>query len=152
MREDAALPEPEVPATPARPTGRGVVLVFLGGSLGILCRLMVTIRFPSRLEDLALGTLTVNLLGSFLLGWLVAALMRSDAAPEKRARTRLLLGTGLPGGFTTYSTLTLDVLEWFEAGQGAYAVGYALGSVVLGVCAAFLGILLGSLTRRGKAA
>lgn len=88
-------------------------------------------------------TFAVNMVGSFLLGLLVAVLAArgDDVGPQRLVR--LALGTGVLGGFTTYSTFIVEVDELVRDGHLELGAGYALGSVVLGILAAALGIVLG---------
>ncbi|KQV15561.1 MULTISPECIES: CrcB family protein [unclassified Kitasatospora] len=76
------------------------------------------------------GTLTVNVLGSLLLGLLVGICS---------ARGLLLLGTGLCGALTTYSTFSYDVLRLVEGGARGRAVGYVLATLVAGIGAVWVG-------------
>jgi len=85
------------------------------------------------------GTLAVNLLGSGLLGFVAQAmagqmLLGSDA--------RLVLGVGLLGGFTTYSSFNLELLRMLEQGAFAKAAGYLLATVLGCLVAAVLGVAL----------
>ncbi|WAJ31442.1 fluoride efflux transporter CrcB [Jiella sp. R10] len=85
------------------------------------------------------GTLFVNLLGSFLMGIVVEVVARRfDASNE----LRLLLGTGVLGGFTTFSSFTLDAAMLAERGELALAFFYVAGSVLLGLAALFAGLAL----------
>lgn len=63
---------------------------------------------------------------------------------------RLLLGTGFLGGFTTYSALAVDTGLLFESGTHSSAIFYSIGSLILGMAAAFLGIVLGAVLHRGR--
>ncbi|MFF4409399.1 fluoride efflux transporter CrcB [Streptomyces sp. NPDC001404] len=80
------------------------------------------------------GTFVVNVVGCFILGVLTAA------AP---ADVRLLLGTGLCGALTTYSTFSYETLRLAETGARSYAVANAAASVVCGLGAALAGVAVG---------
>lgn len=115
--------------TPAR-TG----LVAAGGAAGAAARWGVLAAEPVRPASFPLTTLAVNVLGAGLLGYLVG---RVPVRDDRSEAVRLLLGTGVLGGFTTFSAFALEV--W----QGP-AVAYALVAVVAGVAAAVVGLALGA--------
>lgn len=102
-------------------------------------------------RDIPWATLTVNVAGAFLLGLLLEALLRAGAETSRIRLTRLALGTGILGGFTTYSALALELHELLVDGRVASAVGYGLGSVSAGLLACVLGIVAGSRITRGSA-
>jgi CrcB protein len=110
-----------------------VLLVALGGGVGAVLRWLVGGAFGG----MAWGTLVINVLGSFLLGWLVA---RLGGGGEP---LRLLLGVGVLGGFTTFSTFSVEMMTMLERGEMGAAVVYAGGSVLGGLMAAALGLMLG---------
>ncbi len=116
-----------------------VLLVGVGGMLGTAARLGLGLLLPD--EGFPWSILTVNLCGSLLIGVLAARLPASS-------RVRLLLGTGLLGGFTTYSAFTAGSWELWGTAP-LLAVLYAGGSVVLGVTAAALGLRIGRRRERG---
>lgn len=83
------------------------------------------------------GTLTVNILGSFLMGVLVetSALVWSPGSA-----LRAMLAVGVLGAFTTFSTFSLDAIVLYERGQLALAAGYIVASVVLSIGGLFAGL------------
>ncbi|WP_311259960.1 CrcB family protein [Microbacterium sp. WCS2018Hpa-9] len=115
-------------------TFRSLLLVFAGGGIGTAARLAVGLGMPDA-GGLPIGTLAVNVLGSLLIGILAARLPRTTGL-------RVFLGTGVLGGFTTYSAfMTGAVGLWSAAPLVAFA--YAAGSLVLGLAAAAWGLRLG---------
>ena len=115
-------------------TPQRLLLVLAGGSLGTAARLAVGLWMPDA-GGFPYATLLVNVLGALLIG-VVAARLASTAA------LRVFLGTGVLGGFTTYSAfMTGTVALWADAPLLAFA--YAAGSLVLGLVAAALGLFLG---------
>lgn len=115
-------------------TFRRILLVAAGGTIGTAARLGLGLVVPDA-GGLPVAVLGANLLGALLIGVLAARLPASTDL-------RLMLGTGVLGGFTTYSAfMTGTVALWTDA--PALAVGYALGSLVLGLGAAALGLRLG---------
>jgi CrcB protein len=115
--------------------------IALGGALGSVLRYLTT-ACATKLFGLGfpVGTLTVNILGSFLMGVLVAVLAR--VLPEQQYEWRLFLAVGVLGGFTTFSAFSLDVVTLIQNQQHAQAAFYVLASVLLSVAALMLGLWL----------
>ncbi|WP_018699137.1 fluoride efflux transporter CrcB [Amorphus coralli] len=119
---------------------REVLLVAIGGGIGASLRHLVGVA-AIRVMGVGFpwGTLTVNVLGSFAMGLLVAILARYE--PDVGARElRLLLGVGVLGGFTTFSSFSLDAGVLYEGGHATTAALYVVGSVLLGLAALFAGL------------
>lgn len=116
---------------------------------GTAGRYLLTEALPSW-HGVPVATLGANLAGAFVLGTLVAALARRGPDEGLRRATRLLLGTGFLGGFTTYSSLAVETDALLRGGQAALGLTYALGTVVLGALAAAAGILLAARRRAGE--
>lgn len=125
-----------------------LLLVALGGAAGSAARAGVALALPA--APLA-ATLLVNMVGAGVLGLVVAALDGAGAS-RRRARARLLLGTGFCGGFTTYSAVAVQTAELLRGAEPGTAVGYALVTLLLGAVATLLGLVLGGLLQRGAAA
>jgi CrcB protein len=129
---------------------RSFLLVALGGTIGTLARYGIG-EWLDAGGSIPLGTLAVNVTGSFLLGALLASLAaRSDdvGGGGRRRASRLLLGTGLLGGYTTYSALAVETEQLMRDGRVALGLAYALGSVVAGRAAPHAGLLAGRTTAR----
>jgi CrcB protein len=115
-----------------------MLLVFIGGGVGSVLRFLV-----GRLAATAVpggfpwGTLIVNVAGSFAAGLLIGWL----AGRSGHAGTQLLLMTGLLGGFTTFSAFSIDTLT-LATRQPAAAVAYVSATLLLGLLAAWGGLLL----------
>lgn len=116
---------------------QAVLLVALGGAVGSVTRFGVGLA-AARLFGLAFpwGTLVVNIIGGLAMG-----LMAARIAPDNE-NLRLLVGTGLLGGFTTFSAFSLETVRLMEHQPGLAAL-YALASVVLSVGACWAGFTLG---------
>jgi fluoride exporter len=114
-----------------------VLLVALGGAVGSVARYGVGVA-AARVFGLAFpwGTLIVNIVGGFAMG-----VVATRFAPDQE-NMRLLLGVGFLGGFTTFSTFSLEMLRLMEHHPGQAAL-YAAASVVLSVGACWLGFALG---------
>jgi CrcB protein len=110
-------------------------LVGLGGTLGVLARYGIS-RLTLHTDALIWSTVGINIAGSFLLGLLVA-----ESWFDRDFREAL--GVGFLGGFTTFSTFSVQIVLDVDAGEPARAAGYLLASVVGGVVAATAGYALG---------
>ncbi len=110
-----------------------------GGALGSAARYLVgRLALASLGPNYPWGTLAVNLIGGFLMGLLAGALARSGGSEH----TRLLVGVGVLGGFTTFSAFSLDTALMIERGDWGVAIAYALVSVVGSILALFAGLYL----------
>jgi CrcB protein len=109
-------------------------LVAVGGMIGALLRHVVSLAVDR--ESFPMGTLTVNVVGSFVLGFLTALDPGTDAL--------LLVGTGACGSFTTFSSFSFDVVRLWEGGDPVKAAGYALANIVGALAAIGLARLLAS--------
>lgn len=114
-----------------------LIPVMAGGALGSAGRYL-TGRFTLSLlgPDWPWGTMTVNLLGGLLMGLLTGVLARESASEG----WRLFLAIGVLGGFTTFSSFSLDTVVMIERGAIAPALGYVALSVVGSVAALFAGL------------
>ncbi len=106
--------------------------VALGGAIGALLRYATTLAVAA-----PLGTLIVNVLGSFAMG-----LAFVFVTAKGLDRAALFLMTGVLGGFTTFSAFSLDAYRLYAKGELASAATYVAGSVVLSVAGLVAGILL----------
>jgi fluoride exporter len=113
-------------------------LVAVGGAAGSVARYMVALFAAQRLSaTFPWGTLIVNVLGCFLVG-LLATL--ADEFAVLRPETRILLVIGFLGGFTTFSSFSLDALRLLEANELFRSALYFAGSIGLSFLAAIGGI------------
>ena len=123
-----------------------LLLVMLGGALGSGARhLTGRATLAAFGPDFPAGTLSVNIVGGLLMGLLAGVLSRSGGNEP----WRLLLGVGVLGGFTTFSSFSLDVVTLVERGQPSVALGYLLLSVVGSIAALVAGL---AVARIGAAA
>lgn len=121
----------------------GAVAVAVGGGAGSLLRYALARAFasvaPGFLGGVSIGTLVANFGGALLLGALTVWLNHTDARPM----LKLLLTTGLCGGFTTYSTFNQESLQLLERGQlaaGAAYVGLTLLACLVGGAVGYFGL------------
>ena len=112
---------------------KALLLVAVGGACGAVARYAITEWIPS---DFPWGTLVVNVLGSFLLGVLIAVgITNEQVTPE----ILLLVGSGALGAFTTMSTFSVDAIQLIDSGEHMPALGYMLGNFILCPLFAFVG-------------
>jgi CrcB protein len=118
---------------------RELAAVFAGGALGSLARAFLstlTVPDPARWPW---PTFIVNIVGAFLVGYFTTRLL--ERLPLSSYR-RPLLGTGLCGGLTTFSTMQVETLRMIEHGHSALAACYTITSIVLGLAAVHLATAL----------
>lgn len=114
-----------------------LLIVGLGGFFGTMARYLVSrINVLENFLSLPLGTLTVNVSGSFLIGILTGLASKSELLS---ADMRLFLMAGFCGGFTTFSSFTNENLQLIQNGQFLSAAVYTIISLLLGFLAVFLG-------------
>lgn len=111
-------------------------VVFVGGAVGTAIRSLLGDAFAGPSGTWPWSTLAINLTGAFLLGLLLEGLVRSGEDTGGRRLVRLGIGTGVMGGYTTYSTFMVETtdLPW------PMATGYVVATVVLGALLAWAGI------------
>jgi fluoride exporter len=116
----------------------GVVLaVGVGGGLGALARYYIAGWVQAVSAHFPWGIFIVNITGGLLMGMIVeASALRLNLSPELRA----FLTVGILGGYTTFSTFSLDSALMLQKGQYGQAAAYVLGSVVLSIFALFAGL------------
>ncbi|MDQ0989149.1 fluoride efflux transporter CrcB [Streptomyces sp. V3I7] len=113
------------------------LLVVAGAAVGAPLRYLTDRAVQSRHDSVfPWGTFVVNVTGCLILGLLTGAVSAGAAGPS----LQLLLGTGLCGALTTYSTFSYETLRLTEAGAGLYAAANVVASVATGLGAAFAGV------------
>jgi CrcB protein len=155
--DDATPPSPDGPGSPgadlavapppgpaeARPARRGlpridrreVAAIFVGGALGTLLRAALAEAFPHPPTAWPWPTFAVNIVAAFLLGYFVTRLQ--ERLPLSSYR-RPLLGTGLCGSLSTFSTMQVEILNMLDAHAWGLALGYIAASVAAGYAAIYL--------------
>lgn len=129
---------------------RSVLLVFVGGAAGTTLRYLLSLAVPPML-GIPVITLVINVVGAFALGWLLQTLALRGPDAGLRRDVRLLAGTGVLGGFTTYSSFAVDTDGLIAAQNLGGGVVYAVATVVIGALASVAGIALASALGRRKA-
>ncbi|MDO8121080.1 CrcB family protein [Isoptericola sp. b490] len=127
-----------------------VLAVAAGGAVGSVARGLLGSAVGA-VDGWPLGTMTANLVGSFLLGLLLEALLRRGPETPRARLVRLALGTGTMGGFTTFSSLALEIERLLADGSTGVAVGYAAATVVLGLASCAAGVVVGARLRLRRA-
>jgi len=124
-------------------TGAQVGVIMLGGGLGAIARYMLSTSINEKLaSNFPYGTLIVNVIGSFLMGFLAMWLVEKLGL---NPLLRLAIFVGFLGAFTTFSTFSMETLHLFEEGLAGRALLNMLVNVVLSVLAVWLGVLAGKL-------
>jgi fluoride exporter len=117
--------------------------VALGGALGSVARFGIANAMTALTgPQFPWGTLLINATGSFLIGWF-GALTGSRGSFAVPADIRAFVMVGICGGYTTFSSFSLQTLELMQAGEVLAAGGYILGSVILCLLFVWLGVWLG---------
>lgn len=124
-----------------------LLLVFVGGTLGTAAREALTLAIPP-LDGIPYAIFGINITGALLLGALLESLVHRGPDSGGRQRLRLLFGTGVLGGFTTYSALALESVHLIGAGSIGAGVAYGVGTVLVGAAATWSGIALAAARRR----
>jgi fluoride exporter len=114
---------------------RELAAIFVGGALGTLLRAALAEAFPHRATTWPWPTFVVNIVAALLLGYAVTRLQ--ERLPPSSYR-RPLLGTGVCGGLSTFSTMQVELLKMIDAHAWGLAIGYAAASVVAGYAAIHL--------------
>lgn len=123
----------------ARPDYRELAAIFAGGALGSLARAaLATLAVPDP-GRWPWPTFVVNILGAFLVGYFTTRLL--ERLPLSSYR-RPLLGTGLCGGLTTFSTMQVETIKMVEHGHWVLAAAYTVVSIALGLVAVYLATAL----------
>ena len=146
---EVAVPSPPGPAGGGRAAGSRLVLpradwqevaaIFAGGALGTLARAGLAEAFPHSATAWPWPTFGVNIVAAFLLGYFVTRLQ--ERLPLSSYR-RPLLGTGLCGGLSTFSTMQVEILMMLSAHAWGLAAGYIAASIAAGYAAIHLATAL----------
>jgi fluoride exporter len=114
--------------------------VGVGGAIGSILRYFLSfLSFPS-IHNFPIGTLVVNLLGSFLLGWFVMRVLPNESISIE---VKTGISTGIIGSFTTFSTLSVEVIHLYQSSLYLELVVYLSVSVIGGLILAAVGMSIG---------
>jgi fluoride exporter len=118
-----------------------VAVISLGGVLGALARFGLGVAFPAAPHHIPWSTFAINVVGCLLLGFI---------APLTAGLIRPFVGTGVLGGFTTFSTYILEIHRLVRAEQIPAAVGYLGVTLISALLAAYVGGMIGSYLARDR--
>lgn len=117
-----------------------LLTIALGGAIGSVMRYLLMGRVGHWLGlGFPYGTLVVNIAGSFMMGVLIVVFARMASVPQ---HAQAFFTVGVLGGFTTFSTFSLDIATLLERGDYAPSLLYILASVAGGIAAIFLGLMI----------
>ncbi len=115
------------------------LLVGIGGALGAMLRFGAQSAIGSLPNGFPASTFLVNLVGSIAMGVLVGILAKTT--PQFQNEIRLFVAVGIFGGFTTFSSFSLDAITLIERGDVLLAAIYIVGSVLLSIAGLWLGLM-----------
>ncbi|MTD14840.1 hypothetical protein GIS00_12900 [Nakamurella sp. YIM 132087] len=139
---DVDLRDPRQRAELRRRHGSVLGAVALGGAVGALARYGIGLLWPAAPGTIPWDVLVINVSGSLLIGVLMVLVVER---PGAHRLLRPLLGTGVLGGYTTFSTYALDVHRLVEGGHPGAAAGYLVGTLAGALFGTWAGLVL---TRR----
>lgn len=115
------------------------LLVGLGGAIGAMARYAMGIAVGALPNGFPTATFLINILGSVAMGLLIGLLARTT--PQYQNEIRLFVAVGIFGGFTTFSSFSLDAITLIERGDILLAGLYIVGSVILSLAGLWVGLL-----------
>ena len=118
---------------------KNFLLVFIGGGFGSGLRYLIGRYLNSSLGGFPIGTFTVNIIGSLLIGLILGYAAKENSLSQNQV---LLLATGFCGGFTTFSAFAQENFELLKTGDIMQFSIYTIGSIVVGLIAVFIGIYI----------
>ncbi|MCP2274609.1 CrcB protein [Nocardia amikacinitolerans] len=114
-----------------------LAVISVGGGIGAVMRYLVGLRWPSQPDQVPWATFAVNVVGCFSIGILMVLITEVWVAHRL---LRPFLGVGLLGGFTTFSTYSVEIRRLLESGAAIEAFGYLGGTVAASLGAVWLGM------------
>lgn len=124
-------------------------LIFIGGGIGSVFRYLTNLFFSKiyfiKLQSVLLGTLTVNIIGSLILGFAFSFFMNKLGIPNN---IKLAISVGFCGGLTTFSTFSLETYNLIKNGEILYSIVYVILNVLICVLMIALGLYLGNITSK----
>jgi fluoride exporter len=135
--EDEVFAPPSRPLQPLAGQGPALAVIAVGGALGALARYGVGLALPHDTGAFPLGTFLINVVGCLCIGAIIVVITEWMQA---HPLVRPFVVTGFLGGFTTFSTYTVDAEQLLGAGRTGTAVAYIVGTLAAAVAATWLGI------------
>ena len=125
---------------------QSVLLVFVGGGIGSVCRFFITTTIGARFGNFPFGTLAVNFLGGLFMGIIMGALLiLTDQKHIASNPYRLVLTVGFLGGLTAFSSMSFETLMLYRGGSTFLAVSNILLNVILSLASVVFGLWLARL-------
>jgi CrcB protein len=118
---------------------KNFLLVFIGGGFGSGLRYLIGKYLNSSLGSFPIGTFTVNIIGSLLIGLILGYAAKENSLSQNQV---LLLATGFCGGFTTFSAFANENFQLLKTGDIMQFSIYTISSIVVGLIAVFIGIYI----------
>ncbi|HRZ97889.1 MAG TPA: fluoride efflux transporter CrcB [Paludibacter sp.] len=120
-----------------------LLFIGLGGFIGSILRYLVSkLNLSVHFLSIPVGTLSVNIIGSLVIGFIAGIAMKSEIiSPD----LRLFLMVGVCGGFTTFSSFSLENMMLLQNGQYFTALIYTLSSVIFSIMAVYLGYIISNI-------
>ena len=120
-----------------------LLFIGLGGFIGSILRYLVSkLNLSVHFLSIPVGTLSVNIIGSLVIGFIAGIAMKSEIiSPD----VRLFLMVGVCGGFTTFSSFSLENMMLLQNGQYFSALIYTLSSVIFSIMAVYLGYIISNI-------
>ncbi|WP_378187039.1 fluoride efflux transporter CrcB [Aquimarina sp. W85] len=118
---------------------KNVFLIFIGGGAGSVLRFLISKLLNNSWFDLPLGTFVVNVVGSFCIGIILGATLKTTTTNTSLI---FLLATGFCGGFTTFSTFAYENQYFLKNGDFSSFAIYTLGTITVATAAVFIGVFL----------
>jgi fluoride exporter len=135
-------------ASSRREEARSLAVISLGGAVGAVARYLIGVAWPTPRGSFPWATFVINVSGCALIG--VLMVLVTDVWRRQRL-LRPFLGTGVLGGYTTFSTYAVDVQQLVDAGKARTGLLYLAGTLVAALAAVSAGIVVTRLaTRRGR--
>lgn len=119
-----------------------IIIIAVGGAIGTISRFGLNQLFLDQNAGNTISTFIANSTGSFILGFLIGYL---SLKPEWPPEIKLFLSIGILASYTTFSTLTVSTIYMIENGELIKAIINISGSILVGLIAAYLGIITGRL-------
>lgn len=120
-----------------------ILLVGVGGGIGAVCRLLLSLAIRATGDWLGLTTWIINTTACFMIGLFAGMMLTAPWSPWAKTAFAMLTMTGFCGGFSTFSEYTLDCIKYFEAGHVGIWVIFAAATIFAGLFFCAFGYWLG---------